>query len=173
MDAFAFMLDAVGMYFLFLADYWELSASYATPTKLKCSFKSLCFGKKRDKIPILINLKNNRCKNKALKMSGENSSIIFSLISGSRVILIYSWVTWESLCRYPQVTEFTSWLKSCMKISDPKIVPLWRNTQLRLRQVQRECHLNANVSLASTWSRTWLLTLQGNPIFLKSVHSPS
>lgn len=43
-------------------------------------------------MPILINLKKkkDRCKNEALKMSGENSSIIFSLISGSRVVLIYS-----------------------------------------------------------------------------------
>lgn len=89
-----------------------------------------CALKKRHKTPILINLKNNRCKNRALKMSRENSSIIFSLISGSRVILIYSRVTWESLCRYPQITEFASWLKSCMKMSDPKIVPLCRNTQL-------------------------------------------
>lgn len=81
--------------------------------------------KKGHKMPILINLKKKkkRCKNEALKMSGENSSIIFSLISGSRVVLIYSWITWESLCRYPQIAEFTSWLKSCMKISDPKIVP--------------------------------------------------
>lgn len=49
----------------------------------------------------------------------EKSSIVFPLISASTVILVFSWITQEYLCRYTQIAEFTLWLKPQMEISDP------------------------------------------------------
>lgn len=61
-DVFAFTLNAVGIYFSVFGSLLWISTSYITPTELKSSFKSLCL-LNRQKMPILINLKNSSYKN--------------------------------------------------------------------------------------------------------------
>lgn len=40
-----------------------------------------------------------------LETPREKSSIIFLIISSSTVILVFSWIAQEYLCRYPQITR--------------------------------------------------------------------
>lgn len=68
-------------------------------------------------------------------MTGEKSSIIFLTILASTVILVFSWVTQEYLCRYPQITEFTPWLKPHMEISDPQNSKFRKKCPLESREL--------------------------------------
>lgn len=96
-------------------------------------------------------------KIEVLEMLGEKSSTIFLLISASTAILVFSWVTQEYICWYPQITEFIPWWKPRMGISDPQNSTFRKKCPLETRALQWQYHLNISISLASTWSEIWLI----------------